>query len=356
MHARPLSYACSPRTAPLRPHSVRTPMAAFASTALRRVSIVSTCSAIGMPMARMTTAMYARSRSESHGGRFLPRSASVHAGLWRTFRSLHEHNLRMIIVDEQLPIVSRVLGQITDVICVAGDAIDRSLLQRTGATALFIRTVTHVSSDLIAGTDVRFIASASAGIDHVEDDVRNGTDVLVVHAPGCNAQAVSEYVMTWLRHFDLPRGTTLGVVGFGHVGSLLSRLACASGMHVLVNDPPLAGIGHAFPSPVTHVDLDELLHASDVVSLHVPYTEAGLHATRGLIGATRLAMLKNGATIINSSRGGIVDETALADHVSSGRLHAVLDVYENEPDVSRQVIEAIRYCTPHIAGYSQQAK
>lgn len=262
----------------------------------------------------------------------------------------------MIIVDEQLPIVSRVLGQITDVICVAGDAIDRSLLQRTGATALFIRTVTHVSSDLIAGTDVRFIASASAGIDHVEDDVRNGTDVLVVHAPGCNAQAVSEYVMTWLRHFDLPRGTTLGVVGFGHVGSLLSRLACASGMHVLVNDPPLAGIGHAFPSPVTHVDLDELLHASDVVSLHVPYTEAGLHATRGLIGATRLAMLKNGATIINSSRGGIVDETALADHVSSGRLHAVLDVYENEPDVSRQVIEAIRYCTPHIAGYSQQAK
>lgn len=262
----------------------------------------------------------------------------------------------MIIVDEQLPIVARVLGQYADVVCVDGRSIDRVFLERVQATALFIRTVTHISNDLIAGTDVRFIASASAGIDHVEDDVRNGTDALVAHAPGCNAQAVSEYVMTWLRYFDLPRGTTLGVVGFGHVGSLLSRFACASGMRVLVNDPPLAGIGHAFPSPVTHVDLDELLHASDVVSLHVPYTEAGLHATRGLIGTTRLAMLKNNATIINSSRGGIVDETALADHVSSGRLHAVLDVYENEPDVSRQVIEAIRCCTPHIAGYTQQAK
>lgn len=262
----------------------------------------------------------------------------------------------MTIVDDQLPIVARVLGQVSDVLCVDGRAIDRDLLLRTGATAIIIRTVTHVSEELLAGTFVRFVASASAGFDHINEAVRCGRGMTVVHAPGCNAQAVSEYVMTWLSHFAIPSGSTLGVIGFGNVGSLLSRFACASGMRVLVNDPPLAGIGHAFPSPVTHVDLDELLHASDVVSLHVPYTEAGLHATRGLIGATGLAMLKNNATIINSSRGGIVDESALADHVSSGRLHAVLDVYENEPDVSRQVIEAIRYCTPHIAGYTQQAK
>ncbi len=262
----------------------------------------------------------------------------------------------MIIVDEQLPIVARVLGQIADVLCVDGLHIDRDLLVRTQATAIFIRTVTHVSNDLIAGTDVRFIASASAGIDHVEDDVRSGTDALVAHAPGCNAQAVSEYVMTWLRCFDLPRGTTLGVVGFGHVGSLLSRFACASGMRVLVNDPPLAELGHVFPSAARHADLNDLLRASDVVSLHVPFTETGLHPTRGLIDAERLTMLKNGAILMNTSRGGIVDESALVGHVSSGRLRAVLDVYENEPSVSQKVIEALRYCTPHIAGYTQQAK
>lgn len=262
----------------------------------------------------------------------------------------------MIIVDEQLPIIARVLAETSDVLCVGGDAIDRSLLQRTGATALFIRTVTHLSSDLIASTDVRFIATASAGIDHIDDDLHSNARLMVVHAPGCNAQAVSEYVMTWLQHFDLRSDATLGVVGFGNVGSLLSRLALVAGMRVLVNDPPLADMGYVFPSPVGHVDLDVLLQESDVLSLHVPYNEAGLHPTRGLIDAARLEMVKNDATFINTSRGGIVDEAALVGHVSSGRLRAVLDVYENEPDVSRQVIEAIRYCTPHIAGYSQQAK
>jgi erythronate-4-phosphate dehydrogenase len=262
----------------------------------------------------------------------------------------------MIIVDEQLPIVARVLGQYADVVCVDGRSIDRAFLERVQATALFIRTVTHVSNDLIAGTDVRFIASASAGIDHVDDDLRCGSGVMVVHAPGCNAQAVAEYVVAWLDHLQVPHESTIGIVGFGNVGSLVARYTRAMGMTVLVNDPPLAELGHVFPSAARHADLNDLLRASDVVSLHVPFTETGLHPTRGLIDAERLSMLKNGAILMNTSRGGIVDESALVGHVSSGRLRAVLDVYENEPSVSQKVIEALRYCTPHIAGYTQQAK
>lgn len=262
----------------------------------------------------------------------------------------------MTIVDDQLPIVARVLGQVSDVLCVDGRAIDRDLLLRTGATAIIIRTVTNVSQELLVGTSVRFVASASAGFDHINEAVHCGRGMTVVHAPGCNAQAVSEYVMTWLSHFDVPSRATLGVVGFGNVGSLVARLALASGLHVVVNDPPLSDMGYAFPGAVTPMDLESLLQCSDVVTLHVPYAESGMHPTKGLITAHRLGLMRNGATIINTSRGGIVDETALVQQVTSGRLRAVLDVFTGEPDVNADVIRSIPYCTPHIAGYSEPAK
>lgn len=263
----------------------------------------------------------------------------------------------MIIVDDQLPIVARILCEVSDVLCVDGRTIDRPLLEQTGATALFIRTVTHVSHELVDGTNVRFIASASAGIDHVDADLQGyGGKLSVVHAPGCNAQAVAEYVMTWLDHFELSASTRIGIVGFGNVGSLLARLAVARGMRVLVNDPPLTEMGYQYPRVVTSVVLDELLHDSDVVSLHVPYSDSGDHPTKGLITAHHLDRMVSGATLINSARGGIVDESALVHEVSSGRLCAVLDVYDNEPDVDASVIRAIVHCTPHIAGYSESAK
>lgn len=262
----------------------------------------------------------------------------------------------MTIVDDQLPIVARILGQITDVLCVDGRSIDHDLLLRTGATAIIIRTVTNVSEELLAGTSVRFVASASAGHDHIDEVVFHIPGITVVHAPGCNAQAVSEYVMTWLSHFNIPSGSTLGVVGFGNVGSLVARLALASGMNVVVNDPPLADIGYIFPDAVTAMDLESLLQCSDVVSLHVPYTESGMHPTKGLITAHRLGLMRAGATIINTSRGGIVDETALSHCVVSGGLRAVLDVFTGEPDVDASVIRSIPFCTPHIAGYSESAK
>ncbi len=263
----------------------------------------------------------------------------------------------MIIVDDQLPIIARILGEVSDVLCVEGRSINRALLEQTGATALFIRTVTHVSHDLLDGTNVRFIASASAGIDHIDNDLRAYSSQLsMVHAPGCNAQAVAEYVMTWLEHFELSATTRIGIVGFGNVGSLLARLAVARGMSVVVNDPPLAEMGYQFPTLIEQTDLDELLRTSDVVSLHVPYTESGVHPTTGLITADHLARMHSGATLINTSRGGIVDEVALTREVASGRLRAVLDVYDNEPNVDARVIRAVAHCTPHVAGYSESAK
>ena len=263
----------------------------------------------------------------------------------------------MIIVDDQLPIIARILGEVSDVLCVDGRLIDRELLVRTNATALFIRTVTHVSHSLVDGTRVRFIASASAGRDHIDDDlIGYGGRCSIVHAPGCNAQAVAEYVVTWLDHFAIPSTARLGIVGFGNVGSLLARLMVERGMTVLVNDSPLNSMGYTFPGVVTHVDLDALLRQCDVVSLHVPFTETGDHPTKGLITTQQLRLLGDGSTLVNTSRGGIVDEPALAQEVRSGRLRAVLDVYNNEPNLDENVVRSIPFCTPHIAGYSESAK
>ncbi len=262
----------------------------------------------------------------------------------------------MIIVDEQLPIVARVLGQIADVLCVDGRHIDRDLLVRTQANALFIRTVTRITPQLLDGTSVQFIASASAGIDHVDASLLGERGLSIVHAPGCNAQAVAEYVVAWLDHLQVPHESTIGIVGFGNVGSLVARYTRAMGMTVLVNDPPLADLGHRMPDDVTHVSLNELIERSHVITLHVPFTATGSHPTAHLLTSERLDDMLPGTLVINSSRGGIVDEQHLAALVSEGRLRAVLDVFDGEPACDVEVVRRIPFCTPHIAGYSLDAK
>lgn len=263
----------------------------------------------------------------------------------------------MILVDDQLPIVSRILGSITDVLCVDGRSINRDLLQRTGATALMIRTVTPITPELLDGTNVRFVASASAGIDHVAEQLLcPSPHLMVTHAPGCNAQAVAEYIMTWLQYFDVSPGSTIGIIGFGHVGTMTARLAAARGLRIVVNDPPRTESGFVYPSSVRVMDLEDLLHCSDVVTLHTPLTESGHHPTKQLLASEQLKRLKDGATIINAARGGIIDEGALVQEVCTGRIRAVLDVFANEPNLSPGVVKSVQHCTPHIAGYSEPAK
>lgn len=263
----------------------------------------------------------------------------------------------MILVDDQLPIVSRILGSVTDVLCVDGRSIDRDVLLRTGATALMIRTVTPITPALLDGTGVRFVASASAGIDHIAEELLCPSPQLTVtHAPGCNAQAVAEYIMTWLQYFELPAGSTLGIIGFGHVGTLTARLAAARGLRIVVNDPPLSESGVLFPSSVHVMDLDDLLQCADVVTLHTPLTDSGHYPTAHLLSADRLGLMKDGATIMNAARGGIIDEVALVREVRAGRLRAVLDVFAGEPNLSLDVVQTVRHCTPHVAGYSEPAK
>lgn len=262
----------------------------------------------------------------------------------------------MIIVDEQIPGIATALAARNDVLAINGKMITNELLRSTSASTIIIRSITHVDATLINNTNVSCVASATAGVDHIDLDAMALNGVRVVAAPGCNAQAVAEYVLDWVDALRPNGVSTIGIVGFGNVGSRLARFARMRGKQIRVSDPPLQESGFAFPSWVHPTSLTALMEQSDVVSLHVPYVAGGEHPTVGLITSDMLRTCAQGSLIINSARGGIIDEMALCERVVRGELSAVLDVYDHEPHVHQRVIDSIGNCTPHIAGYTYQAK
>jgi erythronate-4-phosphate dehydrogenase len=225
------------------------------------------------------------------------------------------------------------------------------------AEVLIIRSDIRVDDALLAGSRVRFVGSLTAGLDHVDQSATQARGIVLEHAPGCNAASVAEYclaaLLTWSAKANVPlRGRTIGVVGVGNIGSRVARLAGILGMNVLLNDPPKVG-AYGLKGYST---LDELM-ASDIVTLHVPLTTWGDDPTYRLFNASRLARMKRGSVLINTSRGSIVETGALGDAMRSGHLSAVVaDVWEKEPDIDLDLLEKTAIGTAHIAGYSMDAK
>jgi erythronate-4-phosphate dehydrogenase len=261
-----------------------------------------------------------------------------------------------IIVDENMPFGREAFGQLGDVITMPGRKITREAVRH--AEALAIRSVTKVNAELLEGTAVRFVGTATIGVDHVDRVYLERRGIGFASAPGSNANSVAEYVMTALlvlghrKGFRL-EGATLGVVGVGNVGSRVARKAEALGMRVLRNDPPLArATGDPRFAPIERV-LDE----SDVITFHVPLTRSGEDATFHMIDEGLLARMRPGAILFNTSRGAVAKDGALLRAASIGRLGGlVLDVFEREPNIDAQLVEAADLATPHIAGYSYDGK
>lgn len=224
------------------------------------------------------------------------------------------------------------------------------------AEALIIRSKTRVTPELLAGTAVRFVATATAGTDHLDVAGLEAAGVTVASAAGCNANAVAEYAVTALavmaaRTGMSLEGRTLGVVGCGHVGSRVARKAKSLGMGLVLNDPPLAELfgGGDLPAPL--VEVDEVLDRADFLSLHVPLVDGGPHPTRHWLDAGRLARWRGGV-LLNASRGAVADSDALVAAIESGHVRAAgLDVWEGEP-VWHPLLDRVDILTPHIAGYS----
>lgn len=263
-------------------------------------------------------------------------------------------NALTLVVDANIPFADKAFGRYGIVRQVPGREISREHLR--SADILLVRSVTRVDAALLEGTPVRFVASATAGTDHVDLGALAERGVAFAHAPGSNAASVVDWVLAAMLHLaagrDEARGT-LGVVGVGEVGSRLVRRAEALGMRVLRCDPPRADAGH--PGP--WYDLSDLFAEADVVSLHTPLTREGPHPTHHLIGERELGAMREGAWLLNAARGPVADGTALLRAIAARHLGAVaLDVWEGEPIPNPGLASRVDLGTPHIAGYAFDGK
>ena len=248
------------------------------------------------------------------------------------------------------------------------------------ADAWIVRNRTQVRGPLLeAAQRLRVVGRLGVGVDNIDMDVCRARGIRVIPASGANAESVAEYVITaalgglrgvffstraveagtWPRQMlsqgREAAGKTLGLIGLGSIGQLTARKGAALGMRVIAHDPYLPGDAEGWKcveGPPR--SLEQLLRESDVVSLHVPLTAE----TRGLLDTARLSLMKRDAVLINTARGGLVDEAAVAAMLRAGRLgSAALDVFEKEPlPPGTALAGAPRLlCTPHIAGITVES-
>lgn len=261
-----------------------------------------------------------------------------------------------IVCDNKIPFLRGALEPYAEVVYLPGAETDAEVVK--DADGIITRTRTRCDASLLEGSSVKAIATATIGFDHIDTAWCEANGIAWSNAPGCNSWSVKQYISSVLAVLAQRHGLkldilTLGVVGVGNVGSKVAEVGRAFGMRVLLCDPPRAraeGQG-AF------TDLDTLLSKSDIVTLHVPLTRAGEDATWHLIDAARLARMRASQILINSSRGPVVDNAALKDALKRHKLKGgVLDVWEGEPDLDRELIGLLDITTPHIAGYSADGK
>ncbi|MCS3902219.1 erythronate-4-phosphate dehydrogenase [Methylohalomonas lacus] len=260
-----------------------------------------------------------------------------------------------IVADQYIPGLPAAFADVAELTLLDPAAIDRASLH--DADALLVRTVTRVDAALLAGTPVRFVGTATSGCDHVDRDYLDAHDIGFADVAGCNARPVAEYVLSALGVLSEQRGCRLAdlsvaIIGCGHVGGQLRAFLQALGVTCLCNDPPLA---EQAGTAAGYCDLATALTA-DVISLHVPLTDEGPHATRHLLTSDRLADLRDGAIVINTARGEVIDERALKAQLHERRLTAAIDVWQNEPAIDIGLAADAAIATPHIAGYSLDAK
>ncbi len=261
-----------------------------------------------------------------------------------------------IVADEKIPYLKGILDPYAEVRYLPSNEIDKAVL--ADADALLIRTRTKCNEALLEGSPVKFIATATIGHDHIDKDYCRSRNISWVNAPGCNSSSVQQYFLAALlvlsesQHFDL-QGMTLGIIGVGSVGSKIQKAAGILGMKLKLNDPPRCRM----EGMQSFTGLDELLQTCDIVSLHVPLTLDGADRTFHLFDQTTFGKMKNGAWLINSSRGEVVDTASLKNALLSGSLGgAILDVFENEPNIDLELLRELFISTPHIAGYSTDGK
>lgn len=258
-----------------------------------------------------------------------------------------------LIIESHVPCVPDELENYFDVQRLAPEDITPATVK--DADALIVRTRTRCDASLLEGSNVKFVATATIGTDHIDLAWCKANGITVASAPGCNAPAVAQYVLASVLSV-FPGGVggkTIGVVGVGHVGSIVAEWARQVGMKVLTCDPPRAAAEPDFKN----TDIEDIAPVADVITFHVPHTVSGDYPTHHLGDKSLFDRMKQGSVIINSARGPITNTDHLIEAIESGRLrHAIIDCWEGEPDISKKLLKLATIATPHIAGYSLNGK
>lgn len=261
-----------------------------------------------------------------------------------------------VIVDNKIPYIKGIIERIADeVVYLPGNAFTPQEMK--DADALIVRTRTLCNRDLLEGSRIKFIATATIGFDHIDTAYCQEAGITWTNCPGCNASSVEQYVHSVLLLLKREKnlcleGATIGVVGVGHVGSKVATMASKLGMRVLLNDPPRADKGEE-----GFVDLHTIARECDVITFHTPLNREGVYRTFHLADEAFFNQLERSPYIINSSRGEVVETQALLRALEKGQVkEAVIDTWENEPDIDLTLLREAFIATPHIAGYSADGK
>jgi erythronate-4-phosphate dehydrogenase len=259
-----------------------------------------------------------------------------------------------LIVDENIAFANKAFNQFGNVTLLPGREITNSILKN--ADILIVRSITTVDERLLKNTSIIFVATATIGTDHIDLDYLKKNNIVFADAKGCNAVSVAEYVAAVLLKFSVRfnfelKNKSIGIIGVGNVGSKVADFSEALGLNVLLNDPPLKRSG----DKRSFVSLDEILSA-DIITLHTPLNLNGIDKTFHLFNKNLFNKIKDGAILINSSRGAVINNKELLDAISSKKLKVALDVWENEPEVDLDLLNHASIATPHIAGYSLEGK
>lgn len=259
-----------------------------------------------------------------------------------------------LVTDHKIPYVQTLFSHCEFIVALPANEITQDALK--DASILLTRTVTPVNAALLTNTNIQFVGSAATGCDHIDTDWLKKNHITLATASGANATAVRDYVLSCLAALKKEsimtqwHNKTAGIIGCGRIGSKVAKQFQALGFHVICYDPLLPDSDQ---SPFDFVTLNTLLSTADIITIHTPLTKTGPHPTQQLIGENQLKKIKRHGILINTARGEIIDQTAL---LHCNHLTTCLDVWHNEPCINLELLSNTFIGTPHIAGYTLEAK
>lgn len=261
-----------------------------------------------------------------------------------------------IVADKNIPFLKGVAEKFGNVNYLAGSEFSEATIK--DADTLIVRTVTHFDKNLLEGSSVKLICSATIGYDHIDTEYCDNHNIIWKNAPGCNSGSVQQYIASVLitmaqqKNFSL-KDKTIGIVGIGNVGKKVSSICSLLGMRVLQNDPPRKD-SENIPD---FVDLDVLMKEADIITFHTPLTKEGIYKTYHLADTEFFNSLEKKPIIINSARGAIIDTIAIKKAIKENQISgAIIDCWEKEPNIDLEYMQMVNIATPHIAGYSADGK